>query len=392
MDKKHTYSMKLYGYIKNLVIKIDKRMASVAIILILVCCASGWTLPKSEYSVTIDVGAKKYVISYPELDFYDGQYYVKNLSQVVDYIYYDSITMPVDAMAKLSGKKSGEFRYFEQKDGRAIDKEKLIKDVKECLRQKRTRLKATFVVKKAQITMADVRKQTLKRGGFSTYYGDSAEGRKHNVELASKTLNGYIIMPEEEFSFNEVVGRRTEERGYKTAKIITDGKFADGIGGGVCQVSTTLYNCALLSGLTVSEWHRHSLAVSYVEKGFDAMVNADVCDLKILNCTQSPIYIESFADGKVLTVNFYGVKNGYSYKRVSEISSVIKPEDAEIIYSDKMEEGKTEVIINPKDGYTSKSYLEVYKDGKLVERRQIRTDVYKSVRGVVEVGTFVGEA
>lgn len=102
----------------------------------------------------------------------------------------------------------------------------------------------------------------------------------------------------EEFSFNAAVGERTEERGYSTAKVIENGKFVEGVGGGVCQVSSTVYNCALLSGLTVTERHRHSLAVSYVEPSFDAMVSYSYADLRFYNDTGKSVFIVADADGE----------------------------------------------------------------------------------------------
>ena len=109
-----------------------------------------------------------------------------------------------------------------------------------------------------------------------------------------------------EFSFNYTIGERTERRGYKKAKIIVGGEFVDGVGGGVCQVSTTLYNAVLLAGLKVVECHPHSLPVSYVEPSFDAMVNSGWADLKFINDTHNPVIIRARADGAKLTIQIFG--------------------------------------------------------------------------------------
>ncbi|HKL94383.1 MAG TPA: VanW family protein, partial [Clostridia bacterium] len=105
------------------------------------------------------------------------------------------------------------------------------------------------------------------RATFSTTYSNSSPNRKHNIKLAASKLN-ITLYPDEIFSFNRIVGERSEARGFLTAHIILDGKFVDGVGGGVCQVSTTLYNCALLSDLEILCAHRHSLPVSYVAPSF----------------------------------------------------------------------------------------------------------------------------
>ena len=116
-------------------------------------------------------------------------------------------------------------------------------------------------------------KKIVLRAEFSTNYSSSTDARKFNVALASKTLDNTLVDINGEFSFNYTVGERTERRGYKKAKIIVGGEFVDGVGGGVCQVSTTLYNAVLLAGLKIIECHPHSLPVSYVAPSFDAMVN-----------------------------------------------------------------------------------------------------------------------
>lgn len=103
---------------------------------------------------------------------------------------------------------------------------------------------------------------------FSTYYGDSKQNRKDNIALAARKIDGLVLYPEDEFSFNDLVGRRTVENGFKTAYVIQNGDFVEGVGGGVCQVSSTLYNCALLANLAITCVRAHSLPVSYVAPSF----------------------------------------------------------------------------------------------------------------------------
>lgn len=107
---------------------------------------------------------------------------------------------------------------------------------------------------------------------FSTYYGDSKQNRKDNVALACRKIDGTVLYPEDEFSFNDTVGARTMKNGFKSAYIIQNGEFVEGVGGGVCQVSSTLYNCALLCDLAITCVRAHSLPVGYVAPSFDALV------------------------------------------------------------------------------------------------------------------------
>ena len=141
---------------------------------------------------------------------------------------------------------------------------------------------------------------------FSTYYGDSKQNRKDNIALAARKIDGLVLYPEDEFSFNDIVGRRTVENGFKTAYVIQNGDFVEGVGGGVCQVSSTLYNCALLANLAITCVRAHSLPVSYVAPSFDAMVSA-ASDLRFVNTLCAPITIRMSANGKYLRAEIYGV-------------------------------------------------------------------------------------
>lgn len=227
------------------------------------------------------------------------------------------------------------------------------------------------------------------RSKFYTSYENSSENRKSNIKLASKLLNDFFLDVGEEFSFNQVVGERTEKRGFKNAKIIVNGEFIDGVGGGVCQVSTTLYNAVLLAGLKVTEYHPHSLSVSYVSPSFDAMVSFGSADLRFINNTKSPIIINAYAKENRLTVYITGEKSIYRYERLSEIIEEIPFKIDKIIDDGSYPElliGEEKIISYGKNGLKSKGYLIKYRGEKVIEKRLIRIDTYKSVNGVVVIG------
>lgn len=191
----------------------------------------------------------------------------------------------------------------------------------------------------------------------------------------------------EEFSFNAAVGERTEERGYSTAKVIENGKFVEGVGGGVCQVSSTVYNCALLSGLTVTERHRHSLAVSYVEPSFDAMVSYSYADLRFYNDTGKSVFIVADADGERVRVRFYGLPNPYRYKRISVVNELIEPLPEEIIRTNELLAGETKRMVFAKKGMKSAGVIEKYLGEKMLERKLLVTDEYSPLRGITLEGS-----
>ena len=235
-------------------------------------------------------------------------------------------------------------------------------------------------------------KVTVLRAKFYTSYANSMPERKQNIALASASLNNVFIDVGAEFSFNFTVGERTEKRGYQKAKIILNGEFADGVGGGVCQVSTTLYNAVLLAGLKVTEFHPHSLPVSYVSPSFDAMVNSGSSDLKFVNNTDNPIIIKTFADGNKLQVEIYGEPMQETYVRKSVVTEVIPPPKELETLDEKGEypnlyQGESMFLRYSTAGLKSQGFIAVIKNGKEVKCEKIRSDKYSATRGVVILGT-----
>ena len=215
---------------------------------------------------------------------------------------------------------------------------------------------------------------------FTTYYGESSEGRKSNVALAARRIDGTVLYPEDEFSFNDAVGRRTEANGFKSAYIIVDGEFKEGIGGGVCQVSSTLYNCALLAGLDVTCVRAHSLPVSYVAPSFDAMVSS-VSDLRFVNTLSAPVKIKMSADGKYLRAEIYGV-DSVSIRRRSETLGTL-PYETEFREDATLPFGEEKIDTYGKNGIKSQGWLDYFENGKLVRSVLIRRDCYAPQKQII---------
>ena len=339
------------------------------------------------YTLTVRSLGKSYVFSYPEVDCIGGEIYLKNADDVIEGIYYDALRSPKNADFKIYPSKKEPFSYTGEKDGYSIDREKLKKDIKDALYARKSEVFAEKTILKPTETLVELKRRTKLLAEFSTDYSSSQKERKSNIERAVSFIGGTEVLPRQEFSFNKIVGERTAERGFKEAKIIVGGKFTEGVGGGVCQVSSTLYNAALISGLTVKERHSHSLQVSYVEPSFDAMVNSGSSDLRIYNDNDFPVYVVASADGERVTFRIYGKKSGYTYKRISEVLSYVEPPSDEVIDSAEMLYGEKKVISYSKKGVKSAGYLLKYYNGVLVEKKFLGRDTYSAVRGVVEVGT-----
>ncbi len=215
-----------------------------------------------------------------------------------------------------------------------------------------------------------------KMSSYTTYFSED-EGRRRNIVIAASLIDGVTIQAYGEFSFNATVGKRTEEAGFQQAKIILNGEYVSGVGGGVCQVSTTLYNAALKSGLTVTEYHPHSLRVSYIPPSRDAMVSTG-SDLKLFNSHDFPVFLSAQVFDGGIRVVFFGKNEGYRYEIISNILSEISPPEPIV------KEGEVdEIIRSPKNGVKSEAFLEGYKGDALLFRKRIRTDEYRPIQGII---------
>lgn len=197
---------------------------------------------------------------------------------------------------------------------------------------------------------------------FTTYYNPTEKDRSNNVVIAAEALNGLIIRQGELFSFNDVVGPRSNEKGYKEAPIFVNNKLVPGVGGGVCQVSTTLFNLALLANLKIEEQMPHSRPVAYVPLGRDATVSYGYIDLKFRNTTKGNLYLRSIVGGGKLTLQFYGDKQ--YHPPVELFTTDLVPIPPKVVYEKRpdLTKGAT-LTFEGKPGYTVKLWRVVKGDG-----------------------------
>ncbi len=217
-----------------------------------------------------------------------------------------------------------------------------------------------------------------KLSSYTTYYNVEDTGRSKNISLACKHINGITVQAYGEFSFNQCVGKRKKEFGFEEAKIIQDGQFVLGVGGGVCQVSTTLYNAILLAGLSITESHPHSLYVSYVPPSRDAMVSS-VSDLRFFNSKSTAVKITATAKDGALTIRIFGKDDGGRYEIISRTLQEIPPPEPIVKIGDS-----EKVLRAEKRGLKSESYLEKYQRGVLVWRKRLRQDFYAPIQGIYQ--------
>ena len=225
-----------------------------------------------------------------------------------------------------------------------------------------------------------LREQSRPLSSFSTRFDVSNAPRSHNIFLAASRIGGTVVPPGGVFSFNKTVGARTQENGFEKAAVIQDGQFVEGVGGGVCQASTTLFNAALLAGMKITESRAHSLRVSYVAPSLDAMVS-EASDLKFVNPYPFPVYLLAKAEGGEVSFSLFGTPSGMRYVTESKTLLRVAPPPAKYV------EGTEEKVLRAEqEGLASESYLLTYdEEGNLLSRERIRRDSYAAVQGIVQI-------
>jgi vancomycin resistance protein YoaR len=305
-----------------------------------------------------------------------------------------------DATVEFTGEFDCPFLYTEEKSGRGVDKNKLCRDTALYLDGGREP-ECSYIELSPAISLEDIKAITAERSEFFTSYTTSSEGRKNNIALAAKYLSGTVIESGGEFSFNETVGPRTAARGFQKANIIFNGELVLGTGGGVCQVSSTLYNAFILSGLEVTGASRHSKVIPYLPASRDAMVSSTQ-DLTARNPYVNPVYITARADGNRLTIRIYGETPDSEYRLNSKIiKSIPAPEPLikvegmnipEDIRTRLMKGSPSELCGIPyvekkvkeaEAGLISEAYRERYVNGALMESTLISHDVYPATRAEI---------
>jgi vancomycin resistance protein YoaR len=222
-------------------------------------------------------------------------------------------------------------------------------------------------------------------------YATSLTGRTHsqrfNAVRAASALNGKVILPGAEFSFNKTVKSWSLDRGYEKAPVSYDGELVKAYGGGVCQTSTTLYNAALLAGLEIVERHPHVFAPHYVPPGRDAAVAQYNVDLRLKNPYQWPVTLHTAANEDRLEVRITGLQKPEQEVHIdSEVLSRTEPERlTRVVYVTTHRTGRT-FIRNPGSrGYRVCTYRVFYRDGHEVRREMLGDDTYESMNRIVQM-------
>jgi vancomycin resistance protein YoaR len=244
----------------------------------------------------------------------------------------------------------------------------------------------------ADRTTADLEGYGVQQA-MASFYTDVAGGnpdRANNIKLGSASINGTLMAPGEIFSFSDTVGRITREKGYRDAPIIVGDELVPGLGGGLCQVSTTLYNAVLYANLDIIERHNHSMSISYIPLGRDATVAIGSLDLKFKNNRDHYIIIGAELNNLRLTFRIFGPPMDEKVEIISSDYQQIAP-SVQYEYSEALPSGATEIVKPGISGFYITTWRIVYMDEQEISREMLGRDYYRPTPALYRVGTGGGE-
>lgn len=282
--------------------------------------------------------------------------------------------------------KNSPFEYVSDKDGLEVDREKLLELLLERVGAREFgELEIPTNVVEADITLAEVKKNTTLRAYFGTSYSaGNGSNRVHNILTAANFLNGTRVKPGETFSMEATIGRRVDPEIWREAPAVISGGAAteNQLGGGVCQVSTTLYNAIVKADLEIVFRKNHSKASSYVDPGLDATINTDTIDFKWKNNTDYDVYVLSWLDTSREDVYcaVYGARFPKEFDRIDFKSSLkkrVEPTKTEYITKSSFDDGEWMLVNEAITGYIYESYAYYYDGNELVDTKFVAESNYK---------------
>lgn len=292
-----------------------------------------------------------------------------------------------------SGDIASQFTYKEGSSGKSIN----VKEVKAEIEDKINNwdkndieIEAKTSEEKPKHSIDELKNCNAKLGTFTTYYYSSTSSRCNNIANAASKINGKVLYVGDVFSMLKTVTPFTKSNGYYEAGSYSQGKVVDSIGGGVCQVSSTLYNAVLRAELEVVKRSNHSMIVSYVPKSADAMISEGAGqDFKFKNNTDAPVYIEAYTAGKSITFNVYGHETRSSSRTLkfeSKVLSTIQPGKDVVTVDKTLPKSYRKVTQSAHTGYKAEYYKIVYENGVQKQRIKVNSSYYKAAPNYITVG------
>ena len=295
---------------------------------------------------------------------------------------------PVDAQIATFDFSTRSFTFTEERTGMEVDTDLLYNTLIDCLNRNDYRANISMEAKKTlpSVTRVELMNSFSLISSYTTQTTADAN-RNNNVDLAAKAVMGTVVMPGETFSFNTATGQRTTQKGYLPAAAIAGGTTVDEVGGGVCQVSSTLFNAAVMADMTVVTRYPHTWPSNYVDKGRDATVNWPNLDFVFRNDRTSPIFIVAYYQNRKCTVEIYGASLGAGESRdlISQVVDVTEPPAEPLMeLNTALPFGTTQEKKKPRTGYVVDTYKIYKRNGTEYKREKLCTSVYRVIQQVIE--------
>jgi len=327
---------------------------------------------------------------------YDSPVYL-NSKQVYDYTTVQAVIddiaryvtrAPVDSQIVSFDFNSRTFTFSDDQIGITLDSEALYNQVVGLLRQgvvKQT-VSVTPTITLPTVTKEDLQATFSLVAAFTTKTSSSSN-RNSNINLACQAINGTVLLPGETFSFNGTVGQRTVSAGYKEAGAISGGELIQEVGGGICQVSSTLFNAAARADLEIISRSPHAWPSTYVEKGEDATVNWPDLDFKFKNNKDTPVFVIMYYKDRKCTAEIWGVSLGdnVSIDLESTVTKTLYP-STEIVYvqNTSLPYGASKETVAMRTGYVVDTYKVWYQNGVEFKREKMYTSTYRAYQKTIE--------
>lgn len=313
-------------------------------------------------------------------------YNKEKTGNILDSIIKDIEIKPKDAGIRI---EKGKIKISPHENGLLADRELTLYKINKSL-ENRTLDDVVISVESVMpdITTEMVKDISFKLGEYYTAFNPENESRSHNIRTACAKISQKLLLPGQVFSMDKMLGERTEKNGYRTAKVIVGNELVDGLGGGICQVTSTVYNAVLLSGLEVVERRNHSIPLSYIEMGRDATISYGYIDFKFKNNSDYAVVIEAEAAGGQVHVSIWGKRPDRvcTVKIRTKIIQVIQPERVETKKDETLLPGENKVVKEEVPGYVVEVYRDTYDmNGNLIKTEKISVDRYQPQKKVIHV-------
>ena len=292
-------------------------------------------------------------------------------------------------------RENGAFNFVAGTEGLELNVDSAVRTISDYLENSWTSDNTAVLNLETQVTEPEESAEELANikdllGSFTTSFSTSGSNRCKNVSSGASHINGTVLYPGEEFSAYETVSPFTEANGYAMAGSYLNGEVVDSMGGGICQVSTTLYNAVLRAELNVTERSPHSMTVHYVDLSEDAAIAGTYKDFKFVNSTEYPIYIEGYTTSdKKITFNIYGKETRDKNRTISFESQMVSETPATTILQEDAGQGIGYKAVSSKgsSGYVAELYKIVKVNGVETDRIKVNKSTYKGTNRVVTYGT-----